>query len=343
MGFVQVSEKEGDEPIELPAEEDGTLLLSTLQAQFPDCSGLQYRIVETKSLRGVRSNEGRMYSPSEESDWGEYHYFCVFPKKNKRQSDDNSENSVAKTKRTEPLLRCFDLIVLGLSYKTTDQTFREFFETYGDVVKAEIKRDNTSGQSKGFGFVRFGSYNAQMRVLSKRHLIDGRWCEVKVPSSRGIGNQVPGKVFVGRCTEDIGAEDLREYFSQFGDVIEVVIPKPFRGFSFVTFLDPYIPQLLWGEDHIIKGVSVRVSSADKKVVPKNKNKQIQSCNNSSNNNTNNNNDLDIFNMHSANNFNMHPGNNFNMHPANNFIMHPANNFNMNPFHPHGYQMNRAMN
>ncbi|XP_017839816.1 TAR DNA-binding protein 43 isoform X1 [Drosophila busckii] len=284
MDFVQVSEEEGDEPIELPAEEDGTLLLSTLQAQFPGSCGLKYRNMDTKAVRGVRSNEGRLFPPSADSGWGEYIYFCVFPKgipnlsssaeeidspyrpilppiENKRKSDDNLENSTAKTKRIETRLRCTDLIVLGLAWKTTEESLREYFESYGEVLMAQIKKDVKSGQSKGFGFVRFGSYEAQMRVLANRHLIDGRWCEVKVPNSKGIGHQVPCKVFVGRCTEDINSDDLRDYFSKFGEVTDVFIPRPFRAFSFVTFLDPDVAQSLCGEDHIIKGVSVHVSNA----------------------------------------------------------------------------------
>lgn len=63
---------------------------------------------------------------------------------------------------------------------------------------------------------------------------------------------MPCKVFVGRCTEDIAADDLREYFSKFGEVTDVFIPKPFRAFSFVTFLDPEVAQSLCGEDHIVK-------------------------------------------------------------------------------------------
>lgn len=68
-------------------------------------------------------------------------------------------------------------------------------------------------------------------------------------------------MFVGRCTEDITAEDLKEYFSKFGEVTDVFIPKPFRAFSFVTFLDPEVAQSLCGEDHIVKGNSVFVSTA----------------------------------------------------------------------------------
>lgn len=68
-------------------------------------------------------------------------------------------------------------------------------------------------------------------------------------------------MFVGRCTEDMTADDLKEYFSKFGEVTDVFIPKPFRAFSFVTFLDPDVAQSLCGEDHIVKGVSVFVSNA----------------------------------------------------------------------------------
>ena len=51
---------------------------------------------------------------------------------------------------------------------------------------------------------------------------------------------MPCKVFVGRCTEDMTSEDLKEYFSKFGEVTDVFIPKPFRAFSFITFLDPEV-------------------------------------------------------------------------------------------------------
>ena len=60
------------------------------------------------------------------------------------------------------------------------------------------------------------------------------------------------------------------------------IPKPFRAFAFITFLDPEVrrqflsqkfylffkvAQSLCGEDHIVKGVSVHVSNAAPKTDP----------------------------------------------------------------------------
>ncbi|KAK9870450.1 hypothetical protein WA026_008013 [Henosepilachna vigintioctopunctata] len=261
VDYLPVAEDEGEEPIELPLEDDGTLLLSTLSAQFPGSSGLKFRNPDTKAIRGVRLSDGRLHPPQEDG-WGAQIFYCVFPKENKRKSDDNLENSTAKTKRMETKLRCTDLIVLGLPWKTTEQNLREYFETFGEVLMAQVKKDTKTGQSKGFGFIRFGSYESQMRVLAQRHMIDGRWCDVKVPNSKeGLIQQVPCKVFVGRCTEDMSADDLKDYFSKFGEVTDVFIPKPFRAFSFVTFLDPEIAQSLCGEDHIIKGVSVHVSNA----------------------------------------------------------------------------------
>ena len=47
-----------------------------------------------------------------------------------------------------------------------------------------MKKDIKTGQSKGFGFIRFASYEVQMRVLAQRHMIDGRWCDVKIPNSK---------------------------------------------------------------------------------------------------------------------------------------------------------------
>ncbi|XP_018908843.1 TAR DNA-binding protein 43 isoform X2 [Bemisia tabaci] len=277
--YLQVVEEEGDEPIELPAEEDGTLLLSTLSAQFPGTSGLKFK-TENKTTRGVRLVDGRLHPP--DNGWGDTVYYCVFPKENKRKSDDHLENSTAKTKRMETKMKCSDLIILGLPWKTTEEQLKEYFETFGEVLMVQVKKDNNSGQSKGYGFIRFANHESQIRVLAQRHMIDGRWCDVKVPNSKGAGSQVPSKVFVGRCTEDISADDLRDYFSKYGEVTDVFIPKPFRAFAFVTFLDPEIAQHLCGEDHIIKGVSVHISEAAPKTDANARNNQYQSGNNQRN-------------------------------------------------------------
>ena len=84
----------------------------------------------------------------------------------------------------------------------------------------------------------------------------------------GMPEQMSNKVFVGRCTESISADDLRTYFSKYGEVTDIFIPKPFRAFAFVSFADGYVAKQLCDEadDHIIRGTSVYVSSAAPKGV-----------------------------------------------------------------------------
>lgn len=47
-----------------------------------------------------------------------------------------------------------------------------------------MKKDPKTGQSKGFGFVRFAEYESQLKCMSQRHMIDGRWCDVRIPNSK---------------------------------------------------------------------------------------------------------------------------------------------------------------
>ncbi|EEC17536.1 conserved hypothetical protein, partial [Ixodes scapularis] len=76
--FIQVAEDESEEPIELPCEDDGTLLLTTLSAQFPATCGLKYRNPDSGTMRGVRLVDGRFHPP--DNGWGNVVYYCVFPK-----------------------------------------------------------------------------------------------------------------------------------------------------------------------------------------------------------------------------------------------------------------------
>ena len=76
--YVQVVDDDNEEPIELPTEPTGELLLSTLVAQFPGACGLKYRPKETGVLRGLRLSEGKLIAPVE--GWESYVFFTVYPK-----------------------------------------------------------------------------------------------------------------------------------------------------------------------------------------------------------------------------------------------------------------------
>ena len=95
-----------------------------------------------------------------------------------------------------------------------------------------------------------------MQVLLQRHMIDGRWCDIKIPDSQdkreGNKDKSSCKIFVGRVTENLTKEDLRDHFEAFGQVTDVYIPTPFRQFAFVQFSESKAAQSLLGKEHLIK-------------------------------------------------------------------------------------------
>ena len=51
------------------------------------------------------------------------------------------------------------LYVGNLSFSIGDQELREAFSPHGNLLSASVVTDRESGQSRGFGFVEYGSSN----------------------------------------------------------------------------------------------------------------------------------------------------------------------------------------
>jgi len=278
MAYITVVENEGEEMVELPLEEDGTLSLGTLQCQYPGACGLKYRSPDSGAWRGLRVTNGVVSQVN--NDWsGNHCYVVVYPKDNKRKGEEGEGGETVsdgpKTKRLNARpVTTVDLIVMNLPFKLEEDAMKQYFETFGDLIMVQLKKD-LEGKSRGFGFVRYKTLEDQGRCLAERHFIDGRQLEVKLPQSKSAGLDelvYPGqepkphlsrRIFVGRVTENVTKEDLETYFSKYGAIADVFMPKPFRMFAFVTFVCAESAQDLinLGEDHIIAGCSVNVAFA----------------------------------------------------------------------------------
>ncbi len=108
-------------------------------------------------------------------------------------------NNISSNQRIDPS-RCVDLIVLGINYRSNEEDVRNYFQQFGELVFCEVKRiyllgripqefifqikRDAQGQSRGFGFIRFKDYESQLNALNKRHHIDGRTCDLKIPDSK---------------------------------------------------------------------------------------------------------------------------------------------------------------
>lgn len=82
------------------------------------------------------------------------------------------------------------------------------------------------------------------------------------PPPRGMGK----KIFVGRLSQEATAGDLRRYFSNFGTVVDVYVPKDarrsgHRGFGFVTFAEDGVADRVARRSHEILGQQVAIDSA----------------------------------------------------------------------------------
>ncbi|EDO44940.1 predicted protein [Nematostella vectensis] len=271
--YVRVVDDETcpDQAIEIEAEEDGTLLLSNVNGQFPGACGLRYRNPETQAFRGVRLVEDVLYPPFEDG-WGDT-LFLVVPSKaadsaSKRKIEESPIGKEPETKITKVEgVDVGDLIVLGLPYATTESEMKEYFTRFGEIDFCEVKLDPNTRRSRGFGFVRFKKDEDAKNVLSTSHRIQGRLCEVRLPRPKEELN-VPKKLFVGRLPESTTEKTLMEYFAQFGEVTDVYIPKPFRHFGFVTFASGELAKKVLSQNHRISGSLLNITFAEPKSTAK---------------------------------------------------------------------------
>ncbi|XLR05015.1 hypothetical protein S83_071213, partial [Arachis hypogaea] len=86
------------------------------------------------------------------------------------------------------------LFIGGVSYSTDEQSLREVFGKYGDVVDARIIVDRDSGRSRGFGFITYSSVeeaSSAIQALDGQDL-HGRRVKVNFASERPRGFQGGG-------------------------------------------------------------------------------------------------------------------------------------------------------
>ena len=78
------------------------------------------------------------------------------------------------------------LYVGNLNYATTEDTLKNVFASYGEIVSAVVIKDRDTQQSKGFGFVELADDAAAERAIAELggREIDGRRVRVNVAEER---------------------------------------------------------------------------------------------------------------------------------------------------------------
>uniref|UniRef100_A0A1A9W6F4 RRM domain-containing protein n=1 Tax=Glossina brevipalpis TaxID=37001 RepID=A0A1A9W6F4_9MUSC len=154
-----------------------------------------------------------------------------------------ADNSVAiKMEDMDHLRKMF---LGGLSANSTEDSLREFFSQFGEVIDVIVMRDPTTKRSRGFGFITYKDATMVDKAQAARpHIVDGKSIDSKraLPRPEVSGDSTVKKVFVGGLKEYHDEPSLKEHFQQFGNVISVKVLTDKttgrkRGFAFVEFDD----------------------------------------------------------------------------------------------------------
>ncbi|KAL5990388.1 hypothetical protein ACLOJK_011288 [Asimina triloba] len=121
------------------------------------------------------------------------------------------------------------LFIGGISWDTSEENLKAYFQNYGDVSQAVIMRDKVSGRPRGFGFVVFQDPAVLDRVLQDKHTIDGRTV-LRIGADNGWLVFVSGAV-LGHTTQKklISIWDDSVVHLGESDLIGLSINLPFSG------------------------------------------------------------------------------------------------------------------
>lgn len=157
------------------------------------------------------------------------------------------------------------LFVGGLSWETSERELREHFEAYGEIDSINVKTDPQTGRSRGFAFIVFTNTEAIDKVhAAGEHIINNKKVDPKKAKARH------GKIFVGGLTNEISDDEIKTYFSQFGNIVDVELPfdkqkSQRKGFCFITFdSEQVVNELLKTPKQKISGKEVDVKRATPK-------------------------------------------------------------------------------
>ncbi|CED85364.1 heterogeneous nuclear ribonucleoprotein hrp1 [Phaffia rhodozyma] len=132
------------------------------------------------------------------------------------------------------------MFVGGLNWETTDDNLRTYFSQFGAVEHCTIMRDPT-GRSRGFAFLTFEQSSSVDKVLAQEHQLDGKQIDPKraIPHTE---HRKSAKIFVGGLLPSTTVDILRDFFAQYGTVLDAQVmvdrdSSRSKGFGFITFAD----------------------------------------------------------------------------------------------------------
>lgn len=95
----------------------------------------------------------------------------------------NSTSPPPSPRRYTPSTR---LYVSGLSFRTTEESLRNAFKSFGQLVEVNLVMDKVANRPRGFAFLRYATEEESRKAIEGMHgkFLDGRVIFVEVAKSR---------------------------------------------------------------------------------------------------------------------------------------------------------------
>ena len=152
------------------------------------------------------------------------------------------------------------IFVGGLDYESSENTVREYFESWGPLSECSIKRF-PDGRSRGFAFVTFCSLAAMEQCIATgTHIIDGKRVDLRRAASGREENEEIlrakeydpeakdlKKLFVGNLDFETGEAEIEAYFSQYGEIDNISMDELRMGSLEATPSSTTSPRPRWTE------------------------------------------------------------------------------------------------
>ncbi|KAF2740821.1 splicing factor, CC1-like protein [Polyplosphaeria fusca] len=152
------------------------------------------------------------------------------------------------------------VFVQQITARATIRHLRQFFETVGPVVDAQIVTDRVSGRPKGVGYVEFKDEASVPKAIEltgqklKGVPVIVQLTEAeknRASKAQAEGNAVPAngapfhRLYVGNIHFSVNEDDLRGCFEPYGEIDSIVIQRDeekngnrSKGYGFVQFVNP---------------------------------------------------------------------------------------------------------
>lgn len=145
------------------------------------------------------------------------------------------------------------IFIGGLPKDTHYNAFTKHFGKYGEITDSVIMKDRHTGQPRGFGFITYADPSVVDQVIEDSHIFNGKQVEIKRTIPKGSAQSKDfktKKIFVGGIPSTVSEDELKNFFSKYGNVVEHQIicdheTNRSRGFGFVIFdSDEVVDELL---------------------------------------------------------------------------------------------------